>query len=232
MQSYLAPFAPSEGYIVPCGDPTQLAPVRDLPLYAYRGHTTPLAHFHRFHTIVDFDQAGSDGTRFHTLFGQTVKQSGDRGRRVPPLKRTVASTPPSTSSPQTTSVNASTTNESPPLRFLTHMRVAVTTATTVNTPTMTMPPNAPKRCKYGPHSRLRDEMETKENVVGSTLDDEERMTFVPSPHSLLLTVQCSLQLSTFLHPNRTCVLLSRPREPPCRPKSTCGSSLPRRCPRA
>ena len=77
---FLAPFAPSEGYIVLCGDPTQLAPVRDLPLYAYRGHTTPLACFHRFRTIVDFDQAGSDGTRFHTLFGQTVQLSGDRGR--------------------------------------------------------------------------------------------------------------------------------------------------------
>ena len=63
MQSSLAPFAPSEGYIVLCGDPTQLAPVRDLPLYAYRGHTTPLACFHRFRTIVYFDQAGSDGTQ-------------------------------------------------------------------------------------------------------------------------------------------------------------------------
>ena len=99
-----------------------------------------------------------------------------RGRRpavprVSPLKRTVASIPPSTSSPQTTSVNASTTNDSPPsLRFLTYMRVAVTTATTMNAPTMTTPPNAPKRCKYGPHSRPRDEMETKENVVGSTFN--------------------------------------------------------------
>ena len=191
MQSSLAPFAPSEGYIVLCGDPTQLAPVQALPLYAYQGHTTPLARFHRFHTIVDFDQAGSDGTRFHTLFGQTVKQSGDRGRRVPPLKRTVASTPPSTSSPQTTSVNASTTNDSPPsLRFLTYMRVAVMTATTMNAPTMTTPLNAPKRRKYGPHSRPRDEMETKENVVGSTLEDEERMTFVPSPHS---SAHCPMQ---------------------------------------
>ena len=80
MQPSLAPFAPSEGYIVLSGDPTQLAPIRALPLYAYRGHTTPLARFHCFRTIVDFDQAGSDGTRFHTLFGQTVQLSGDRGR--------------------------------------------------------------------------------------------------------------------------------------------------------
>ena len=47
MWSSLAPFAPSEGYIVLCGDPAQLAPVRALPLYAYRGHTTPrVARFH------------------------------------------------------------------------------------------------------------------------------------------------------------------------------------------
>ena len=70
------------------------------------------------------------------------------------------------------------------------MRVAVMTATTMNAPTMTTPPNAPKRRKYGPHSRPRDEMETKENVVGSTLDDEERMTFVPSPH---FSAHCPMQ---------------------------------------
>ena len=74
MQSSLAPFAPSEGCIVLCGDPAQLAPVRALPLYAYRGHTTPrVTRFHRFRTIVDLDQAGSDDTqtRFHTPFGQS-----------------------------------------------------------------------------------------------------------------------------------------------------------------
>jgi hypothetical protein len=66
-----------------CGNPAQLAPVRALPLYAYRGHTTPrVTCFHRFRTIVDLDQAGSDDTqtRFHTPFGQTVQLSGDRGR--------------------------------------------------------------------------------------------------------------------------------------------------------
>ena len=52
--------------------------------------------------------------------------------RVSPLKRTVVSTPPSTSSLQTTSVNASTTNGLPPLRFLTYMCVAVMTAKTTN----------------------------------------------------------------------------------------------------
>ena len=183
MQSSLAPFAPSEGYIVPCGDPTQLAPVRDLPLYAYRGHTTPLARFHRLRTIVDFvTRQGATALKlgFTPSLGRLsncqATEDDWRGRRpavprVSPLKRTVASIPPSTSSPQTTSVNDSTTNDSPPsLRFLTYMRVAVTTATTMNAPTMTTPPNAPKRCKYGPHSRPRDEMETKENVVGSTFN--------------------------------------------------------------
>ena len=116
-----------------------------LPLYAYRGHTH-LARFHRFRTIVDFDQAGNDGTqtRVHTLFGQTVQLSGDRGRLA---------------------VVADDSNDE-----------------------RADDDDTPKRRKYGPHSRLRDEMETKENVVGSTLDDEERITFVPSPHSLLFTV--------------------------------------------
>ncbi|KAH9993584.1 hypothetical protein BJV77DRAFT_1067172 [Russula vinacea] len=47
---------------------------------------------------------------------------------------------------------------------------------TANVPTMTIPPNAPKLRKYGPHSRPRDEMETKENIAGPMLDDEERIT--------------------------------------------------------
>ena len=61
--------------------PFGLCPYTSAP-YAYRGHTTHLARFHRFCTIVDFDQAGNDGTqtRVHTLFGQTVQLSGDRGR--------------------------------------------------------------------------------------------------------------------------------------------------------
>jgi hypothetical protein len=51
--------------------------------------------------------------------------------------------------------------------------------------------DAPKRRKYGPHSRPRDKMETEENVAGPTLDDEEIITCIPfSLHSTpLLTVQ-------------------------------------------
>jgi ATP-dependent DNA helicase PIF1 len=63
--------------IVLCGDPAQLAPVRALPLYAYRGSSASIAaRFHRFNKVVELDQpfrqAGDDvvQTRFRSLLGR------------------------------------------------------------------------------------------------------------------------------------------------------------------
>ena len=129
-------------------DPAQLAPVRARPLkqLAFTSSTPSqsLALTNPF--------ARQRATTLKLCFtpslggGPTVRQPRTTGGgcrpailRVSPLKRTFASTPPSTSSPQVTSVTASTTN-GPPLRFLTYVRVTVTTTMTANAPTM-MPPN-------------------------------------------------------------------------------------------
>ena len=202
MQSSLAPFTPSEGYIVLCGNPTQLAPVRALPLYVYRGQTTPRARFHRLCTIVDFDQAGSDGTRFHTLFGQTVQLSGDRGQLAWSQTRRPTCLPAEENGRLDTSKYVVATNDL--CKRLNYERLASFSPVLDvhacgcddSNDERADDDDTPKRRKYGPHSRLRDEMETKENVVGSTLDDEERITFVPSPHSLLLTV-CLITIHKF-----------------------------------
>ena len=193
--------------IVLCSDPTQLAPVWTLPLYAYQGHTAPLVIcLHRFRIIVELDldqpfrQTGSDDTQtqFHTLSGRTSNcQAAEDDWRLQTCHLTRLSAEENGSVRHLrvrrchTSGNASTTNSSPPL--LTYMRVPTTM--TANVPMMTIPPIAPKLRKYGPHLRPRDEMENKENVAGPTLDDEERITCVPfSLHSPLLTVQRSLHL--------------------------------------
>ena len=139
---------------MPCGDPTQLAPVRALPLYPCPYTPTEVTR----PIWLAFTASAPLSTL--TRQGTTALKLGF----TPSLGRLS---------------NCQATEDD--------WRWSQTTAT-MNAPTMMTPPNAPKRRKYGPHSRLRDEMETKENVVGSTLDDEERITFVPSPHSLLFTV--------------------------------------------
>ena len=195
--------------IVLCGDPAQLAPVWTLPLYVYQGHMAPrVICLHRFRTIVELDpdqpfrQTGSDDTQtqFHTLFGRTSNcQAIEDDWQLQTCHPTCLSAEKNGSVRHLqvrrchTSVNALTTNSSPPLRFLTYVRVPTTM--TANVPTMTIPPNALRLRKYGPHSRPRDEMGTKENVAGPTLDDEERITCVLfSLHSPLLTVQRNFHL--------------------------------------
>ena len=86
--------------------------------------------------------------------------------------------------------------------------MTVTTTTTANPLTMTTSQNTFKRCKYGPHSRPRDKMETEENVAGPTLNDKQRITCILFS---LSTLFCSLSnaASTSLHPSLTWVSLSR-----------------------
>jgi hypothetical protein len=191
-------------------------PFRLTPIH--RDNTAPQAAcFHRFCTIAELnldEPFGHDDTqtRFHAHSWQTVQLSGHQGRLA------VVAEPPShvcLSAEENgrfdTSKYVVATNDL--RKCLNYERLASSLVPDVhacdgddnmiaNAPTMTTPPSIPKQCKYGPHSRPRDEMEAEGNVGLDARQGGENN--VRPLFSQLSSTHCPMPHSP-LRPNRTCV---------------------------
>ena len=160
------------------GGPAQLAPI---PAHPYTPTKTTRSLKQLAFTISapelgldePFDHDDTQ-TRFHAHFGQTVQLSGQRGRLA------VVAEPQShvcLSAEENgrfgTSKYVVATNDL--CKCLNYERLASSPVLDVrvcdgddsmiaNAQTMTTPPSTSKQCKYGPHSRPRDEMKAEGNV--------------------------------------------------------------------